>query len=209
MGKPLSNDAVRHYVRIGFVDDDPMVRDDIRVIFTRHEAPIDILWVEQRAEAAINNCNNPATRPEVLVSDIEMPDMNALEMARRLHTNFPRIPIIGITAFPVHASEAWKAGIDTVLHKDDPLQTLVRAIGVAASNPDVAKWEDKQRHPRLTPSEQRIMSMYARGITTHIIASELNISRSTIKTHMDNIYAKLGAHNRSEAVSICTRLGLI
>ena len=186
-----------------------MVCDDMKVIIGTHEAPVDLLWTEQSPGRALQNCNNIITRPEVLVADIEMPEMNAIELTRRLHETFPRIPVVGVTAFPVHAEEAWKAGITMVLHKDGPLQTLVQTIGAAVNNSEVAHWEDKQRHPRLTPTEQRIMSMYSKGKTTHRIASELNISRSTIKTHMDNIFLKISVHNRSEAISVCTRLNLI
>ena len=199
---------------LGIVDNDPLVASAIQSLLVETCAPIQILWTVTSAEQALEAMRDSAQRPQAVLTDIAMPGMNGSELAHHIKEQHPDIAVIGISAFLDDENEKrygaqWSDAFYAIIPKEIPTIQLVRIIGKATGNDEVASWAGKSINSmRLSGKELQIIANYARGFTS-TIAHQLNISEASVKTYARRAFEKLHAHSRAEAVAMCVRNGWI
>ena len=152
-------------------------------------------------------------RPDVLLTDIEMPEMTGLELAdeiakRRLTT---RVVVLTTFARSGYLRRALDAGATGYLLKDSPAETLADAIrnvhaGARAIDPELARDAWGERDP-LTDRERRVLRLAGEGLPTSQIAAKLSLSEGTVRNYLSDAIAKLNAANRTEAARIARERG--
>lgn len=200
------------YAPIGIVDNDPLVLQALRSMFTDAPALINVLWSICDAKEAIKYCLDPMTKPLLVLIDLKMPQMDGKELSDYLLKL--NVKTIIMTAFQIKYSpeELQKSGISAVIHKESSLQDYVQTIGEALHNNAISQWQEKTIETcrlRLTDREISILREYLHGRTTATTAKLLHLSEGTVKTHLNNAYKKLGVNNRSEAIYICVKNNIL
>ena len=145
-------------------------------------------------------------KPDVLISDIEMPDMSGLEVAAELKDRGSTTRVIILTTFarPGYLRRALQAGAAGYLLKDSPAATLAEAVrrahtGCRVVDPDLAAGAWTEDDP-LTDRERQVLRLAAEGATSGDIAERLRLSEGTVRNYLSEAISKLGANNRVEAV---------
>jgi two-component system NarL family response regulator len=155
--------------------------------------------------------------PDVTVLDLRMPEMEGVEVVRRLRERDPRARVIILTTYDTdeEISRALKAGAKAYVLKDisaDGLITCIRDVlaGKTYLAPAAAaKLAEGVTRVQLTPREIAALRLMADGKANKEIANELGISDRTVKTHLGHLFEKLGVTSRTEAVKVATRRGLV
>ncbi len=207
-------------IRILVADDHPVVRDGLVAILSTQpdfeivgEASTGIEMIEQVTTLA----------PDVVLLDLEMPELDGVGALQQLQESSLETRAIVFTAFDTDERilEAVKAGAQGYLLKGAPRDELFKAIRVVHAGgsllqPVVASkllrqvsHQDTTQVETLTPRELEVLHLLARGRQNKEIAAELVISERTVKFHVSSIMGKLGAGNRTEAVTIAAQQGLI
>lgn len=130
------------------VDNDPLVASAIQSLLVETCAPIQILWTVTSAEQALEAMRDSAQRPQAVLTDIAMPGMNGSELAHHIKEQHPDIAVIGISAFLDDENEKrygaqWSDAFYAIIPKEIPTIQLVRIIGKATGNDEVASWTGK------------------------------------------------------------------
>jgi DNA-binding NarL/FixJ family response regulator len=166
---------------------------------------------------------------DLILMDIEMPEMNGIEATFQVKSKYPHIKIIMLTVFDNDENifNAIKAGADGYLLKDVNPKELYDGIvetlnGGAAMNPSIAfktlkllrnpidfENREQQEDIKLTPREIDVLEQLSKGLTYTVIADNLILSPSTIRRHIENIYTKLQVHSKLEAVQKAKNNNLI
>jgi two-component system, NarL family, response regulator DesR len=152
--------------------------------------------------------------PDVLVTDIEMPEMSGLTLASEVHTRHPRVHIVILTTFarPGYFRRAMDAGAQGYLLKDKPaaeLSECVRRVarGLRVVDPELAAEAWAADPDPLTERERQILWRAGEGRTGGEIASELGLSEGTVRNYLSEAISKLDASNRVEAARIARAKG--
>jgi DNA-binding NarL/FixJ family response regulator len=209
-------------VRIVLADDHPIVREGLRAVLET-QSDFEVVAEAENGREAVSAVTR--LQPDILLLDLEMPTLDGVETTRNLHTAFvvhelPTLPhIIVFTAFDnderiIHAIQA---GADGYLLKGAPRDDIFRAIRVALEGgsllqPLVASklmQHIGQPVETLTERELEVLHLLAQGMPNKEIANALIISERTAKFHVSSIMGKLGATNRTEAVSLAAQKGII
>jgi DNA-binding NarL/FixJ family response regulator len=169
-------------------------------------------------------------RPDVVLMDIDLPGMNGIEATRRLVAADPDVRVVAISALTdpellSGAIEAGACGFVPKAHAADELVDLIRqaaegemvlpAADVAGvlerlrSTPRPIRSEAQDRLARLTPREIEVLQAFADGCSTREAAERLFITSKTVRSHVDNILAKLEVHSKLDAVVLVLRHGVI
>lgn len=205
-------------IRILLVDDHEMVREGLKAML-QSEPDLEVV-----AETGLGR-EVPAlldvSRPDIVLLDVRLPDMSGVEVCRQATRSHPDVKVIMLTTFvdPDLVDECIDAGARGYLVKDVrgmSLKENVRAVsrGQAVLAPEVAGGIlDRVRErrsadagpPALTQSQVAILGLMTRGFSNREIATEVHLSENTIKTHIQEIFRKLGVHNRVEAVMTATK----
>jgi DNA-binding NarL/FixJ family response regulator len=161
-------------------------------------------------------------QPDVLVMDIHMPELTGIEATRRIRHDHPAIRVLVLTAYdePAYIHALLEAGADGFVLKTAELSELYRTleeVAVGHSAFDASSLEKAADYRQNTPTlveglterELEILSYAARGLTNKQIGQALFISDRTVQGHLQNIYQKLGAGTRTEAVTAALQHGLI
>lgn len=165
---------------------------------------------------------------KLILMDIEMPVMNGIEATRIIKNNYPHIKIIMLTVFENDENifNAIQAGADGYLLKEVNMEDLHQGIldtlnGGATMTPSIAfKTLKLFRNPiqentsletniQLTTREIEVLEQFSKGLKYELIAQNLFLSTGTIRKHVENIYTKLQAHNKLEAIEIAKKHKLI
>ena len=149
-------------------------------------------------------------KPDVIVMDLMMPVLDGVEATQRIHAELPDVRILILTSFGTSAdvSRAIKAGASGALIKDIPNDELIASIRAIAGGEKVFSPEiertvlDSNANIEFTNRQMAVLSSLAKGLTNKEIATLLGVSHSAVKQHLNAIFFKLGATNRSEAVAI-------
>jgi DNA-binding NarL/FixJ family response regulator len=209
-------------VRILIADDHLMVRKGLSTLI-QGVSDFTLVGEAEDGEQAVLMCHD--LRPDVILMDLVMPEVNGIEAIRRIHAESPSVNIIALTSFPDPQliKQALEAGARGFLYKDVGADELINAIhqvnvGQAVLDSDVLnilmnKFENLQKkelHDRhgevkLSPREKDVLNLLVKGKSTKQMAVILHIQPSTIKQALSSLYQKLGANNRTEAVSIALR----
>jgi two-component system, NarL family, invasion response regulator UvrY len=207
-------------IRVLLVDDHAVVRTGFRLLL---EASREILVVAE-AESGEEACRRfPELRPDVVVIDIAMPGMGGLEALKRICAHEPGARVLALSAHddPMHARHALHEGALGFLSKRSAPEALIDAISqVAAGRPYVDAHIARELAlaglrngatplDRLTEREFDVFLRLARGETVQRIAKDLNLSASTVGTHLYRVKQKLEVENQSELTLIAIRSRLI
>jgi DNA-binding NarL/FixJ family response regulator len=203
-------------IRLLIVDDHPVVREGICGMFADETRFLIVAEASSGAEAV-----EMATRlrPDVILMDLRMPQMDGLHAAQVILDDWPDARIIVLTS---HDSDqdvrsALRMGVVGYLLKDSPREMLYVAVEAAMQgrktfSPGVyQQMAAAIRAPQddLSEREVEVLTLATQGLTSHAIARQLHISTATVKTHFKHIYAKLGVPDRAAAVAIAIKRGLI
>ena len=199
------------------VDDHDLIRQGLRRAFER-DADFTVLG-EAGSGAEARELFTRA-RPDVVILDVRLPDVNGLDLARELRAENQTVGIVILTMYSGDEQlfGALEAGASAFVAKDAPSDDIVAAARHASVSPraftasDLAEAMRRRLEPtgpRLSPREMEVLTRLSQGLSVAQIASALYISESTTKTHISKIYEKLGATNRAQALMTALRLGLI
>jgi DNA-binding NarL/FixJ family response regulator len=201
-------------IRILTVDDHPLLREGIAAVI---EGQSDMELVGEAANGvealqAFRDC-----RPDVTLMDLQMPEMNGVEAIGAIHREFPDAKVVVLTTYQgdAQALRAFKAGASGYLLKSMLRRELVDTIrSVHAGRRRIpaeiaAGIAEHASDDALTLREIEVLRQVADGNGNKRIAQLLTISEETVKAHMKNILAKLDANDRTHAVTIAVRRGII
>jgi DNA-binding NarL/FixJ family response regulator len=212
-------------VRVLIVDDDDLMRVGLRGVLSSDQAIEVVGEAGDGREAAYRT---RLLRPDVVLMDVRMPDLDGISATRELLASFPEVRVVILTTFEQEdyifgalsagasgfllkrtRPEELIAGIHTIAAGDSLLSPSVtsRVIERMAGQPAA----DGPRDPRLaelTSRETEVLELVARGLSNGQIAAELVIEESTVKTHIKRILAKLGVRGRVQAVIFAYESGL-
>jgi DNA-binding NarL/FixJ family response regulator len=215
-------------VRVLIVDDQALVRAGFRMILEA-EPEIDVVGEAGDGLAGLDAART--LRPDVVLMDIRMPELDGLEATRRLTSGEEHPPrVLMLTTFDLdeYVYEALRAGASGFLLKDTPPEQLIQAIlvvadGEALLSPSITRRliEEfvrtggiQQREPPpgvrdLTSRELEVLRAMARGLSNAEIAKELFVSETTVKTHVARVLMKLNLRDRVQAVVLAYESGLV
>ena len=209
-------------IRILVADDHPIVRDGLIAILTT-QPDFEVIGEAATGPQTVEQVT--ALRPDVVLLDLEMPEIDGVEALRQMRQLRPDTRVIVFTAFDTDERilGAVRAGARGYLLKGAPREEIFRAIrvvhaGESLLQPIVASKllrqvsQEQSALPgpeTLTPRELEVLRLLARGLENKEIAAELVIAERTVKFHVSSIQGKLGAGNRTEAVVIAAKQGLI
>jgi DNA-binding NarL/FixJ family response regulator len=217
-------------IRVLLVDDQALVRAGFRMILDS-ESGMEVVGEAADGREAIDQAR--ALRPDVVLMDIRMPEIDGLEAARRILDGFddgdgPRILMLTTFDLDEYVYEALRAGASGFLLKDTPPEQLVAAIeviarGEALLSPSITRRvisefvkgngpKPQAQFPRLedlTAREREVLVLIARGFSNAEIAKELYVSETTVKTHVARILMKLGLRDRVQAVVLAYEAGVV
>ncbi|GAC1574502.1 MAG: response regulator transcription factor [Candidatus Dormibacteria bacterium] len=213
-------------IRVLVADDEALVRDGLSAIA---ELEDDIEVVGEAANGKQAVVQNRALRPDVVLMDVRMPDMDGIEATRRILAE-PQPPrVIVLTTFDrnEYVYEAMRAGASGFLLKDvrrGQLADAVRAVmrGDTLVAPAITRRliEEFCRAPGrgtdsprelsdLTAREVEVLDLVGRGLSNPEIGVRLSVAETTVKTHVARILSKLGVHDRAQAVIVAYETGLV
>jgi two-component system, NarL family, response regulator LiaR len=201
------------------VDDHAVVRSGLSAFLLAFD-DLDYVGEATGGADAVDKC--VALKPDVILMDLVMPDVDGAEATRRIKEACPRVQVIALTSYKEDdlVQGALKAGALSYLLKNVSADELAGAIRAAhAGRPTLAPeaaevlikaaTEPAAEEEGLTSREIEILKLMVAGESNPDIAATLFVSRSTVKFHVSNILMKLGATTRTEAVAIALQRGLL
>ncbi|HEX2586089.1 MAG TPA: response regulator transcription factor [Steroidobacteraceae bacterium] len=201
-------DASQEKIRVVIAEDQEMVLGALAALL---EMEGDIVVVAQarngkQAVAAVST-----HKPDVLITDIEMPEMTGIEAATQLKGSSTRVIIVTTFARPGYLRRAMEAGANGYLLKARPARELADAVrrihkGMRVIDPDLATEVWGESDP-LTDRERQVLRLAAEGVSTEVIAKQLHLSAGTVRNYLSEAIDKLGATNRIDAARIAREKG--
>jgi DNA-binding NarL/FixJ family response regulator len=205
------------------VDDHPVVREGLSAMLSTQP---DMQVVAEAATGAEAQEQARLQRPDVIVLDLQLPDMDGSEVIEAIKGEWPEARVLVLTSFDTddRVLRAVRAGAQGYLLKGTPKEELFHAVrsinqGGSLLGPGIApkllgqvydQTDNKSRATSaLTAREMSILLLVANGLRNKEIASQLFISDRTVKFHVNSIFQKLGASSRTEAVKNAVQKGLI
>ena len=197
-------------IKIALVDDHQMFLDGMISVLS-NQKEFDILFVENNPKIALLKIKTNA--PDILISDISMPEMNGLEFIKIVKQDFPKIKILVLSMFERLQSVQ---DIDGYLLKETSKEELVKTIIDIVQNEkkhfgseQITKDTFNFKKSILTDREKEIIQLIANEYTTDEIAEKLFTSRSTIESHRKNIFYKLQVKNTAGLIKKAIYLGVV
>lgn len=201
-------------IRVFSVDDHPLLREGIAAIIN---SQTDMLMVAQAADGCEAIQMFRQHHPDITLMDLRLPDISGIDALIAIRAEFPEARVIMLTTFEgdVEIQRALKAGARGYLLKSTPPRELVETIRhVHAGKKSIptqiaAHLAEHISDEALTEREVDVLSHIAEGNRNRDIAEKLFISEETVKVHIKHIMDKLGASDRTQAVAIGIRRGII
>jgi DNA-binding NarL/FixJ family response regulator len=206
--------AAENEITCLIVDDHEVVREGLRLSLSR--AP-NIRVIGEAADGKSAVALAERRRPDIVIMDVRMPEMDGLEATKLLAERNPNIPVLIFTAYSERSllSRGLDSGAKGYILKEAPHQTLVRAIEKVSSG---ELYVDPALMPAFLPGkgddmltgrEREILQLLADGMSNADVAAKLFISQETVKSHVRHILTKLEADTRTHAVAIALREAII
>lgn len=210
-------------IRIIIADDHPVVRDGLAGILNT-QPDFEVVGEAEDGQELLNLCNE--LTPDVVLTDIEMPQMDGVEALREIQRNHPQMHVIVFTAFDSddRIIGAVQAGARGYLLKGAPRDEVFRAVrtvyaGGSLLEPSItskllshinnSEKKTLDSGDTLTEREMEVLQLLGKGMTNKEIGAELYITERTVKFYVSAILSKLNASNRTEAVTIAAAKRLI
>jgi len=201
-------------IRVLVVDDHPFLREGIAAAINGQK---DMTLVGEATNGLEALESFRSLRPDVTLMDIHLPGMSGIEAMLAIRAEFPTARIVVLTAYrgDIQALRAFKAGAVGYLLKNMLRKELLDTIRIVHAGrrriPDEIAKElgEHSLEDTLTEREIEVLKMVASGTPNKVIASELALAEPTVKSHLKNIFQKLGANDRTHAVTIAIRRGYI
>lgn len=208
-------------IRVLLVDDHTVVRFGFRLLL---EAAADVQVVAEADSGEHAYATYPQCKPDIVIMDLSMPGMGGIEALKRIRNHYPDSRLLALSAHDdaMHARRALSQGALGFLSKRSAPEILLDAVRTVAAgkrylDPSLAQElalaeiEGAGDSPiaRLSEREFEVFLRLAQGAAVQSIANDLNLSASTVGTHLYNIKQKLGASNQAELTLIALRAGLI
>ncbi len=206
-------------IRVLLVDDHAVVRSGLSAFLLAYD-DLELVGEASSGEEAVQQCVQQ--QPDVVLMDLVMPGMNGVAATQAVRKSCPQAQVIALTSFPEEdlVQGALRAGAISYLLKNVSAAELVAAIRAAYAGHSTLAPEATQalidaahRPPvpgdDLTSREREVLALMVEGLHNQEIADRLVVSRSTVKTHVSNILAKLEVGSRAEAISLALRQRLV
>ena len=201
-------------IRVLCVDDHRIVREGIALILAR-EPDIEVVASAANADEAVAEFKRH--QPDVTLMDLRLGERNGIDAIKEIRRDYPDARIVVLTMYQgdedIH--RALSAGAATYLLKDSLSDDLIRVVrevhaGGHPIGPDVrARLDHRAAHPTLTPREIQVLQLVSQGKRNKEIAAILGLSDDTVPVHVKNIFAKLRVNERTAAVNVALRRGII
>jgi DNA-binding NarL/FixJ family response regulator len=210
-------------VRVVLADDHKIMREGLCSLL-RSDPRVEIVGVAEDGRSAIQLVREQ--KPDVVVMDVAMPDLNGIDAARRIKADMPEVRILALSMHSDkrYISSMLQAGASGYLLKDCAFKELVQAIHTVARrqvylSPSIASLvtddyvrqlmvKDGSPASLLSPKEREVLQLMAEGHSTKQIATTMNLSVKTIETHRQQVMEKLGLHSIAELTKFAIREGL-
>lgn len=204
-------------IRILLVDDHPVVRAGL-VGLLSSQPDFEVVGEASNGLEALELLDK--LRPDVVLMDLRMPQMDGVSAIRQIRAKFPKVQILVLTTYDTDSEivRAVEAGATGYLLKDVPREELFRAVRLCAqgeavlSPPIAARLLGRMRGPteeNLSMRELEVLSLVAKGFSNKEVARKLKISEATVKTHLLHAFAKLGVDDRTAAVTVALERGIL
>jgi DNA-binding NarL/FixJ family response regulator len=201
-------------IRVICADDHPLVRKGIASILA-NEPDMQLVGEAGNGREAVEKFRE--LRPDVVLMDLRMPEMDGIEATREIRKEAPEARIIALTSYDGDQDiyRAIEAGVRGYILKEMVHTKVTQAIRTVYSGkrlmpPEVAeRLSEYFPQVALTPREVEVLSLVARGMANKEIAHKLGTASGTVKMHVQNILAKLGAADRTHAVTIALERGIL
>ena len=203
-------------IRVAMVDDHPVVTEGLALVLARF-SDIDVVAAASGGAEAVEVV--AATRPDVVLMDLSMPEVDGVEATRRILASNPDVRVVALTAFMEHdlVHDVMAAGAAGYLLKSAEGSELVSAIRAAATGASILSGDALSLFMTkrdnvgadLTPRERDVLHFVAHGLANKQIATELGLTTGTVRIHVSNILAKLNVENRTAAASLALEAGLV
>jgi len=201
-------------IRILVVDDHPLLRAGLATSIGA-ESDMEIVAAASNGQEALELFRQH--RPDITLMDLKMPVMGGVESIQAIRGPFPSAKVIVLSTFQGDEDiyRALEAGAATYLLKDTLADDLVRVIrevfagGRPLPAPVAQRLAGRMLQPELTARELDVLRLIAKGMRNKEIAGQLGISEETTQGHVKHILSKLGLHDRTEAVTVAVRRGIV
>ena len=204
-------------IRLLIVDDHPVVRDGLKGMLTGQPG---FEIAGEAADGLQGVAMAAQLKPDVVLMDLRMPNLDGAAATQRIRSTLPGVRVLVLTTYDSDAEilKAIEAGATGYILKDAPREELFRAIRATAQgqsylSPAVATrlMSQLRAAPQdaLSPREVDVLTWVAKGASNKEIAQHLYISEATVKSHLLHIFEKLGAGDRTQAVTLAVQKGLI
>lgn len=201
--------------KLFIVDDHYMVIEGIRSLLQQEPS---ILWLGHATNAASCLSFMKQQQPDVILMDINLPDMSGIELCKQVRSNYPGCYVLGLSTFNQHAiiRDIINNGASGYLLKNAGKDELMTAIQLAAkgktymsSEASASLKKSADQIPVITRRENEILKLIADGLTNSAIAEKLFISIATVNTHRKSLLEKFDAKNTAILIGKAAKLGLI
>lgn len=209
-------------IRVMIVDDHEMVREGLTKLIEFDE---EIKVVEEASDGSDCMCKFRRVKPDVILMDINMPNMNGIETLTALNKrkHRPKVLILTVHSEIEYLIQVFDMGVDGYILKDASSKELIRAIrfvheGERFIQPSlipllnsklIARDIDKEKLYSLSKRELEVLKLVALGHFNKDIAGMLSITERTVKNHLTNIFQKIDCDDRTQAAIFCIRNGIV
>jgi DNA-binding NarL/FixJ family response regulator len=210
----MSTSVPAPVIRVICADDHPLVRKGIALILG-NEADMELVGEAGNGRDAVQLFRQ--LQPDVTLMDIRMPGLDGINAVKQIRAEFPDAKIIALTSFDGDQDiyRALEAGVRSYLLKESVHTEVLATIRSVYAGKRLISREASERlstfshNESLSPKEVEVLILVAQGLSNKEIAARLGKAAGTIKIHVQNILDKLGASDRTHAVTIATQRGII
>ncbi len=201
-------------IKVYLVEDQALVRDAVAALLSL-DFNIEVIGQASNAQDALNEINalSKDLHPDIVLTDIEMPSMNGIELSEQIAAKHPAINMVIMTTFSRagYIRRSLSAGVKGFILKEAPSEELINALkkvmqGQKVIDPELAINALDDTDP-LTDKERKALKLASDGLKTSEIAKQLYISEGTTRNYLSDAIAKLNATNRIDAARIARQKG--